>query len=96
MEVDEEDKAVLVFESLWERPQVAKSMRHVELAPKLWGVDEPFQVDSTPGSPGLRAQVHLFSLRYPGMPDVNAIRERLKWTVQRLGFSLRHLAPLAQ
>ncbi|MFO1533203.1 MAG: hypothetical protein ABR562_05840 [Thermoplasmatota archaeon] len=91
MEVDEADKAVLVFESLWEK---GGGRMHVDLGPKLWGVDEPFQVDNVPSNPGLVAQVKLFTMRYPGMPDVNALRERLKWTCQRAGFNLRHLAPL--
>jgi len=91
MEVDEADKTVLLFESLWEK---GGGQPHVDLGPKLWGVDEPFQVDNVPSNPGLVAQVKLFSMRYPDMPDVNALREKLKWTVQRAGFSLRHLAPL--
>jgi hypothetical protein len=91
MEVDEADKAVLLFESLWEK---GGGKPHVDLGPKLWGVDEPFQVDNVPSNPGLQAQVTLFKLRYPGMPDVNVLREKLKWTCQRMGFQLRHLAPL--
>jgi hypothetical protein len=93
MEVDEDDRTVLLFESLWEK----RGRRGlVDLAPKCWGVDEPFQVDSRPRNPGLIAQVRLFSMRYPDMPDVNALRERVKWACQRLGYTLRHLAPLAQ
>ena len=92
MEVDEEDRTVLLFESLWEK---GGGKPHVDLAPKCWGVDEPFQVDNVPSNPGLVAQVKLFSMRYPDMPDVNALREKVKWTCQRAGFSLRHLAPLA-
>jgi hypothetical protein len=91
MEVDEADKAVLLFESLWEK---GGGKSHVDLAPKLWGVDEPFQVDNVPSNPGLQAQVKLYSLRYPNMPDVAALRERLKWACKRAGFELRHLAPL--
>jgi hypothetical protein len=91
MEVDEADKTVLLFESLWEK---GGGKAHIDLAPKCWGVDEPFQVDNVPSNPGLQAQVKLFSIRYPDMPDVNALREKLKWTCQRAGFTLRHLAPL--
>jgi hypothetical protein len=90
MEVDEDDRTVLLFESLWEKG----GGKHLDLGPKLWGVDEPFQVDNVPSNPGLQAQVKLYSIRYPKMPDLNPMREKLKWLCSRNGFSLRHLAPL--